>query len=149
MEPVKVIAIVDEFGEIDRLVKAFAPTLRRHEELKKQIQSLAADKPAEVDVSLDGRLYQVQISARKLERKIVDVPRVFVMLGKKRFLELCSMTLKALESAITPDRFAEIVVEDRTGSRTITAVAKASPAVLDPMPPAKASARRQKPAKAA
>ena len=79
------------------------------------------DHPATQPVTFQGRLYEVEISQRKNERKIIPdgMKKIWAFLGAKTFFEHCSMTLKALEVLLKPEQFSEVVTEERTGSRSI------------------------------
>ena len=117
--------LYDEFGELDRQIQAFKPVLDRYEKLKAQIKAEAEEYPADQDFTISGKLYDLQISAKANERKIVSMRRVYKAVGSlKGFLEICTVALKALEEKLGKDAVAGLVEEGRTGSRRIKAVAR-------------------------
>ncbi len=128
-EDVSRAAIVDEYGELDRKIQEFKPTTKRYEELKKTIQGWYADLPAEQSSVAEGKLYTVQVGARENRRKITNMLKVYRLIGMQKFLELCSISLEAIEKVIAPSRLEGIISSERTGPRTLRPVAKASPAV--------------------
>ena len=117
------IALIDEFGELDRRVAEFRPVVDRHKRLKEEIEGWYERDEATDSFVAEGNCYQLQISARSNKRKIIGMAKLFTALGKTRFLELCSFPLTVLDRLL-PDS-AAYVSEERTGSRTIKPVAKA------------------------
>ena len=116
------IAIIDEFGELERLVATWKPRIDRHAELRKVIEHWFSADVADESHTLDGRLYRVVASARAKRRTIVSMQKLYKLLGLKIFLEWCTFPLTALDNLrVDPTG---IVVEERTGSRTVHAVLK-------------------------
>jgi hypothetical protein len=116
------IAIVDEFGELQRQIANWQPKLDRFQELRKIIESWFAADVADESHTWDGKLYRVVVSARAKRRTIVGMGKLFKALGSKLFLEWCSFPLTALDNLhVDPTG---IIVEERSGSRTVKAVLK-------------------------
>jgi len=120
-------ALVDEFGELDRLTKQFAPTAARRDDLRKIIVGWAADLPTDQNTTYDGALYQVRVSECQEERNL-DVKakrKIFGILKLWRSMELFTITLKAVIAA--PELGGEVLGElasyERTGPRHLVAVA--------------------------
>jgi len=119
-------ALIDEFGALDVEVKAFAPTKTRHEDLAKTIRAWYPDEvlPAHHATTAPGTSCDVLVGMRGEERHIVSMIRIFKLLGKGRFLELCHIALKALEEALGKEAVEAQVVYKRTGPRKLTVLAK-------------------------
>lgn len=119
--------LIDEFGELDRLVNDFKPKAKRHEALKEIIRGWYCDQAAEQEFEPEGRLYRLQVSACE-NRSTVSPLKVYKDLGVKKLLQICEITLKAIKEAVGESAAAKYVTYAQTGSRKITAVAKAAPA---------------------
>lgn len=119
--------LVDEFGELDRLVQQFDPTKKRHEFLKDLIRSWYVDHPAELPATAEGDTYLVQVGARGPERyfSLKSKSRIFTLLGKVRSMELFSITLKAVEEALGKPQLEALASKANTGSRKLVAILKA------------------------
>lgn len=117
------IALIDEFGELDRRVAEFKPVVDRHKKLKEEIEGWYAQDGAADSFVAEGHRYQLQISAKRKEREIVAMPKLFRALGKERFLEFCKFPLTVLDRLLPNS--APYVQEEHSGRRTIRAVAKA------------------------
>jgi len=116
--------IVDEFSKLDGQLQPIKPLLKRHDELRKKIQGWYDNEPAEQAFTVNGENGNVvSVSARSHETKIVAMSKLFTSLGKARFIALVHMPLKNLYSAFSRDAAADYVETERTGSRTVRAVA--------------------------
>ncbi|GAC1699960.1 MAG: hypothetical protein NVS9B4_00430 [Candidatus Acidiferrum sp.] len=120
-------ALIDEFGELDRQVAAFRPTLDRRLALAAEIQNWFVDLGPEEAATLEGRLYTLQVSACAHQRKIVSMKKLFRRIGQSLFLNWCTFPLTAIDRLLTGADTSDLVIEARTGNRTIKAVARAAP----------------------
>lgn len=127
-------SILDEYGELSRQVAAFDPIKKRHEKLRTQILTWYPDLPDEESKALSGDLYDVTITPRETQRRIINMSRVYRGLGRDKFFKVCKVTIEALEEAFGKIGAAAHLVSQQTGPRHVVAVAKASPAA-----PAKAA----------
>jgi hypothetical protein len=121
---------IDEFGELDRKVKEFAPTAKRHEALAKTIRSWYEDYPTDEPAIAEGALYQIQVSERAEERSLglKAKLKIYSLVGKSAFLTLVSLSLKAATTATSEETVDKLAAKERTGSRKLVPVLKA-PAV--------------------
>ena len=117
-------ALLDEFGEVQRQVDAFAPTAAKYKRLRDEIATFYAQKDPAQDFTAAGDRYEVQIGRAANERTITKrgMGLLYRLLGKPKFLEWCKFGLTDLDRLIPGHR--GIVIEERTGSRKIKAVAK-------------------------
>jgi hypothetical protein len=120
---------VDEFGELDRRVQEFKPVANQHAKLKAEIQSWYDAAPADTTDVVEGQKFSVQISARGNERKITNMLKAYRLLGLQTFLEHCTIALKVIDKLIDPEKHKSFIEETQTGSRRLTAVAKAAPSL--------------------
>ena len=118
--------LIDEFGELDRQVKQFAPTAKRHEAIAKEIRSWYVNHPAEQGALAEGTLYEVQVSARGEERQFSLKAKLQILkeLGRAKAMALFTITLKAAEEALGAARVAQLVQLERTASRKLVVVAR-------------------------
>ncbi len=122
------IQIVDEIGQLENELALAKPKAKRVEVLKKEIQGWAEAYPAEQPVMFEGQHFAVQVSAKGNKRRISSMEKLFGLLGKLKFLGLCSFTLKAAEENLTAAQLNEVVVEDLgIGERSVKAMQRALP----------------------
>lgn len=121
--------IIDEFGEVDRQVLGFKPTLARHKALQAQILGWYLDLPGDQTITAEGKLYTVQVGMRENKRTLTNVKRAFRMIqkaiGLDDLLGLITLPLKAIDQHIAIADQRTIVKQERTGPRDLTVVAKA------------------------
>jgi hypothetical protein len=122
-------AIIDEYGELKRQEAAFQPTADRLKYLRSVIAGWIPDThPAEEGIEFHGLRYEVHATARANERRVANLAKILKFLGREKFFSVCRVAVGALEEALGKAAAAPWFVSERTGPRTISAVAKASPA---------------------
>lgn len=109
-------SLIDEFGEVSKLRNDFAPTERLYQRLRSELGELFADADPEQEFGASGEKYSLYVSDRKTERK-VDVKAARKRLGAAAFLDVCSVSLKALEAFLLKPEIDALAVSERTGSR--------------------------------
>ncbi len=119
--------LVDEFSELDRQVSLLKPVLDRHEALKKQIKAFYECHPADQTAVAQGKIWNLQVSAKSNERKWKSIPALYKLLKRDVFFRVCQISLKSVEEIVGEPATAELVTTDRTGSRRLTPVLR-SPA---------------------
>lgn len=120
--------VIDEYGELDRQVREFAPIAAKHESLKKIIKAWCEEMPADEGAMLEGRQYKILVGARERERKFKSLSKVFKACGTlKRFLSVCTVAIGALEELIGKSQVESLVETTSTGTRRLRPIAKASP----------------------
>lgn len=121
-------ALVDELGELQTRLEPHRADLRREEALRREIRGWMAVDDPEHAASFEGRLYIAQVGPRKIERAPV-IAKVFEALGVKKFLQLCSITLKAVEDHVPLPKRDGLIVQRRSGYRDVSVTPKpAAPA---------------------
>jgi len=135
-------AIIDEFGEVDRLMKLWKPQVnphaKRRTELLAVMESWYVDHPAEEGDLIEGALYQVEVKPRKKHRTMTPAAykkaferfRKLVALDGKTPVKfdpftVFSTTLEAIKKHLGKHFLDEIAPEEQTGTRDFIAVAKA------------------------
>jgi hypothetical protein len=116
--------MIDEYGELDRVMQLNAPDIARYDVLKRAIKSWFDGAPADADGIVEGRVYGLHLSARERERRVRSMRDLVKVIGLDKFLELASVPIGALEDLLGKTRAASLVIEARTGSRRIKAVPK-------------------------
>ena len=114
-------AIVDEYGLLEAWHKDGGYKRSRREALAKTIRGWYDSAPADQSFQVHGERYQIDVSARGRQR-LVDKARTFTLLKKKRFIELCSFTIKALSDVVTGTELDNYLSEGLTGSRDLEVV---------------------------
>ncbi len=117
-------ALVDKFSELDCKVKAFSPTKSEHERLRKLIVSWYPDLAGDKDTTVPGVQYDLLIGLAQEQQYIPSMPALYRRMKVMRFLELCSMTIKAVVSELGETEAAQYLDRKRTGPRTLTPIPK-------------------------
>lgn len=122
-------ALIDEYGELQRLFAGLAPQAKRLKALSKTLQGWYADEDAEKSFIALGAAYELHVSERENRRSVLDIPRLFTHVGKTKFLEACSITLEAVERLVPVELRDVFIGQARTGPRTLQTVARAPVAI--------------------
>jgi len=109
---------IDEFGELDRQLRLWAPTIRRHNELRKIIQSWFELIDPELGATAAGHAYQVIIGP-KANHRLIDCRKLFAQIGDN-FFDWANFPLEQFE-ALRIDSHG-LITEERSGSRSVTPV---------------------------
>jgi len=122
-------ALCDELGELDRRLQVHAADQARFEVLKKAVKSWFDQAPPDADGLVQGDAYLLRVSARERERRIKDLSELLAEIGLDQLLKIVSVKITELEDAIGKTRASAFIIEARTGSRRVRAIAK-HPAAL-------------------
>jgi hypothetical protein len=124
--------MVDRYGELKRREQGRKPEDDERDMLKKEIEERYAALPAAKATVAEGEMYTLQISARQVKRTITDPMKLFLLLRKQLGLDalvaLSKILLETVDKFIPESKHGLFLVSERSGPRTFTAVAKASPA---------------------
>lgn len=121
--------LVDEYGELSRKLAPHRANLRRFDEVARLLRLAANEKPGAEAVTIAGERYDVLLSAAGMKTLIAPAAELFAKLGRETFFRIASTTVKALEENVAdPLVIAELTRQEQSGTRTITAVAKAKAA---------------------
>src|SRR5262252_5970955 len=121
------IALVDEFGELDRQIQLFKPTIERHDKIKSIIKSWYSDAAPDTTDVVRGNVYEIQVGARERERTWREMSAVSKAVGgPKAFLEIASVAIKSVENLIGKAKTDELLVESPTGARRIKSVLRSA-----------------------
>lgn len=115
--------VVDELGLLQAKLK---PLRDREKQLREEVLGWCDKLDGDAEVSFEGERYAAAVSARRMERTIVSMPRLLQKLGLKLFLKGCTVASKFLDEHLTPVQQKGLVKEDRTGARVITTGKKAA-----------------------
>jgi len=110
-------SLCDEFGDLSLLRDQFAPTQTRYNKCREAIAALVRDRDPEDEFKVEGERYRVMISARGFERR-VDNALARKTLGAAKFIEVATVTLKALEDYLLKPDIEKLTITERTGHRT-------------------------------
>jgi len=122
------ISLIDEFGELDRQIQLFKPTIDRHDKIKQIIKSWYIDAAPETTDVIRGNVYEIQVGAKETERAWDSIAKVAKAIGgPKALYEICSVTIKAVENIIGKLKTDELLVERQSGARRLKAVLLARP----------------------
>jgi hypothetical protein len=111
--------LADEYGDLAEKIAPHKANIKRLEEVGKALRAHVADLDPEESAEVAGERHSVTIGPRGYESKIISLEKVFSKLGKSKFLAACSLTLKALETALTPADVLTLTERKRTGYRPL------------------------------
>jgi hypothetical protein len=119
--------LIDELGTLRQRQAAFAATGvdKRAAQLQTEISSWHDGDPPDAELVERGTYFQIIFSPRR-SVSTLNVRGAYKALGLKRFLEACTVTMKALAAFLTPDQVDALVTTERTGSRSLTTTPIAS-----------------------
>lgn len=116
-------ALVDEYCDLREKMKAWRPALNPHAarfaELGSLILASADPLPANRPIVAAGARWTLPITARRIQRSVINLAGFFRVVGRDRYLELCSPTLASVEKEIPAEQRAKYIVEAQTGHRTL------------------------------
>jgi hypothetical protein len=118
--------LADEFGELSRRLELAKSDEARLKLVAIRLKPLFEDTPDDEPTTLDGCQYQLRVTPRENETKITDITAVRKAMSAAEFLEIATVTLKALKAAVSESKFLSLVTTARTGNRTIKAVRKSA-----------------------
>lgn len=122
-------ALIDELGDLKAKKAAFAPTEKRLKQVSDEVASWYDDRaPAETYVE-KGYRYQLTVSAR-LNVTSVNIRAVYRILGVRKFLDICTVTLTAIREVLTDAEVLAVTSLDRTGYRRLDTTPLGTPAEL-------------------
>jgi hypothetical protein len=117
--------LLDEFGRLDVQLASLEKIEKRRNQLRKQILEWCKGLAAADGQQISGYLFDVVVSAKRPERELRSMEKTFSVLGKAKFLKLCTLAVKKLEKAVTAAQYDQLVKEERTGRRTVSATPRA------------------------
>ena len=116
-------SLIDEYAELRQKMRAWNanvnPYAARFDELNRLILSWYEDHPADRSAIAEGRRWKLPITARRWQRSIQNLAGFFRKVGRERFLELCSVTLGAIEKEISADKLELYIHSEQSGNRSI------------------------------
>lgn len=110
--------VVDEYGDLVAELAPWKQKLSRRDDLAKIIREWFSDSDAGVSHTIAGAKHEVVLGEKQLVTRI-DTAKVWSMLGRQKFLEICSLTMKAIEAHLPAAALAVLVSKDRTGTRSL------------------------------
>ena len=122
MEPTRA-QLIDEFAELREKVKRWKPNVNPHlarfAELEATILGWYEKTPADTAAIAEGERFKLPISACAVKRSIRNVAAFFKLVGQRKFLSICSITLGAIEKELPKDQRAKFITSEQSGARRI------------------------------
>jgi hypothetical protein len=116
-------ALVDEYAGLREKMKAWKPSVNPHAarfaELGALILKCYEEYPAAEPTVAEGFRYRLPITARRFERKIIDLAGFLKKVGRQKFLSMCNVTLGAVEKEIPEGKRALYISTKQSGPRQI------------------------------
>lgn len=118
--------IVDEYGEVTRRLALCAPDEQMEKLLRDKINGWFENDPREGPLTANGRKWQVQLSAKRNQRTFSDKKKAFNLLRKRLgfdgLIAVLDIPLGVLDKNASDSERACFLVEERSGSRTLSVV---------------------------
>jgi hypothetical protein len=111
-------AIVDEYGALAVELAPWKKKDARFDELAKIIRGWYVDSDGEKSFVEVGEQYQATLGVKQLATRI-DVKGAWRAMGRAKFLQACSVTIKALEQFLEADQVQGLLTKERSGSRPL------------------------------
>lgn len=115
--------LVDEYVEAREQWKSWQPAVNphaaRYEQLKAEILTWFAERPANHAFIAQGDSFTLPISPRENKRNVINTLKLVRTLGLKWVAENCKPTLTAIEKALSPEKREQFITESREGPRSI------------------------------
>jgi hypothetical protein len=115
--------LIDEYAELREKMKAWRPNVNPHAARYAEVGALILKcyeaYPASEPVVAEGLRYRLPITARRLERKIIDLAGFFKKIGREKYLEICKPTLGAIEKEVPKEKIGLYIAGSETGPRQI------------------------------
>ena len=125
--PAKVVTIseiadkIDELGFIQSQLQTVRNLVKRRSILRKEIQEYLAENFEPDDTSVErGEEFILEFGKTGSSRKIVDMSRVRKEMGDDLFMQCANVTLKDIDTYLTPSQVEGAVITERNGPRTLT-----------------------------
>jgi hypothetical protein len=110
-------ALVDQLGHLDLEIAALKEKQAEASLLRAELVARLGLEATQA-LSVNGQQFVAQIGEQQMKRKITDMPRLFAILGKRKFVEHCSFPLGALDKLTNPLERKEILEQERNGARS-------------------------------
>jgi hypothetical protein len=121
--------LVDELGALEAALQPFKSTISRIEAIRTALRAGFRDEPASSSHSITGAKYAAFIGACGTV-SVVDTPALISHIGAKKYVEISTVSLKAIETCCGSDILGLVVSSRQAGPR---------PLVVSPIPEAAAA----------
>ncbi|MBM3744182.1 MAG: hypothetical protein FJW34_00120 [Acidobacteria bacterium] len=121
-EPLKVATsaeLIDELGAIQQALAPLKALEKRAGAIRETIVGWMARRKPEATGTFEGKRWVAVVGPQQNQRTIKNLEKLFDRLGKKRFLDLCSVRLMALEDEIPLAERGEFIEEALRGPRKL------------------------------
>jgi hypothetical protein len=119
---------VDDYADLLKLREAFAPTERKYQKLHNELKELCRPLDPNKEYSAQGERNSIRISPCKFENE-VDIPRAKRKLGVEKFLECCTVTLKALSYFLPKPDVDALTISVQGSTRSYSVLPKSNQGV--------------------
>lgn len=117
---------MDDLGEVRRRLALAEPDIELEKLLSKEIQSWFQDSAGDRPESARGNLYEIQLTARRNERTVLDKKKAFNCLKKALGLDgliaVLDIPLGVLDKNLPESVRSAFIHQEHSGYRTLTAV---------------------------
>lgn len=114
----KLAALIDELGDLEKLLAPLSPKLARHEQLKKLLRTEFASAPGDQGVEVCGLRY-IAFLGPKASQRVLDVARLAKSISAKLFFSIATVTLDSVERNVPAEIAAQCISQGPTGSRSL------------------------------
>lgn len=122
--------LVDELGALqgDLEILQSEPVFAKAREISVRIADLSKDLRAHADdtlaadqkVEIAGDAYVASIGEKAKKRTVTDLSKIHHFMGDEAFYLIATVPLKKVDDYLNPEQRAEVLLEDKSGSRSLS-----------------------------
>jgi hypothetical protein len=112
------VSMIDELGDLETEVAPYKAKLKRADALRAAIRGRYAGAPPDAVFVVDGDRFRAVISAKGNE-SVVDNAALYKLAGPKLFVEIASVSLKAITDKCGAAMLGAVVSIEQSGSRSL------------------------------
>lgn len=113
--------LIDELVELAEVIKPLESKMKRYDEIKKLLQSIAKTFPPEQEAVLSGTIGEATLSKCRTETTITNMQAIHDQLGDEAFMALVKISITDLKAYLSEIEIAK-VTEKSLGPRSLKAV---------------------------
>ncbi|KKN63180.1 hypothetical protein LCGC14_0504500 [marine sediment metagenome] len=90
-------------------------------DLSKELRAHANDTlAADQKVEISGDFYVASIGEKAKKRTVTDIAKIHHLMGDDAFYQIATVPLKKVDDYLNPEQRAEVLLEDKSGARSLS-----------------------------
>lgn len=121
--------MADELGDLEHELAPLKAKIKRAESLRASLRGAYKDTPAATSIAVAGERWHVLLGPCGNE-SVINTTRLLDLVGSQKFIELASVSLKALQERCPAGIVGAVVATQMSGTRSLSIVPAPAPAVV-------------------